>query len=545
MTVRLSVRHVWVVLLVAVSVIVLAACEEAGLGSNDYTVSVQVDGTTKIYPFNESISVGQFLQEINVRLGQDDDVDPPVQTQLRDGMRITITRKVVREECEETELGYDTIEQTDHSLRPGERVVAQTGKMGIGQVCYRVTDLNGQESSREEIRPRPLPIATPRNEIIHVGIDRLETSISIDGVMAYISGGQAWIIDGNTANIRQITVHGRLDGRVFDLSPDGRRLLYTRSTEDETDPDFSNELWVILDTSAGIPQPVQLIEDVRWAQWVPGQETTLGYSTALPSPDSASWSAFNDLFVMQLDPETGEIEAVDEIISPNSLGMYAYWGRRYAWSPDGSQIAWANANGVGVIDQENNGSYLPLLQFTQYETALLGSWVWVPTLSWSDEGLLITTVHGPPYEDEPPEDSIIFDTAVVEPASGLQVNPMFSASGIWSSPVFSPTVRDENGYEKAWVAYFRAREPHNSRGTEYDLVIADSDGSNPRVLFPGASRPGLRAPDPEDGLRWSPDATKIALVYERNLWIVDVDTGLDYQITNDGQATRPRWSREP
>src|SRR5690606_7013017 len=102
------------------------------------------------------------------------------------------------------------------------------------------------------------------------------------------------------------------DGRVFDLSPDGRRLLYTVSTEDPADPEFSNELWAILDTSASVPQPVQLVpEDVRVAQWVPGQPTaTVAYSTANPATEAPGWRAYNDLYVMQLDPETGEVLGV-------------------------------------------------------------------------------------------------------------------------------------------------------------------------------------------------------------------------------------------
>jgi len=72
-------------------------------------------------------------------------------------------------------------------------------------------------------------------------------------------------------------------------------------------------------------------------------------------------------------------------------------------------------------------------------------------------------------------------------------------------------------------------------------VVADRDGSNARVVFPGAERPGLR-PDPEDGIAWSPSARQIALIYQGNLWVIDVKTGQAYQITSDGQASRPRWS---
>ena len=67
---------------------------------------------------------------------------------------------------------------------------------------------------------------------------------------------------------------------------------------------FSNELWVILDTTASFPRSIQLVpEDVRVAQWV--RPYTISYSTANPTTDGAGWRAYNDLYLIQLDPEIG------------------------------------------------------------------------------------------------------------------------------------------------------------------------------------------------------------------------------------------------
>ena len=102
----------------------------------------------------------------------------------------------------------------------------------------------------------------------------------------------------------------------------------------------------------------------------------------------------------------------------------------------------------------------------------------------------------------------------------------------------------DDGEPTYYIAFFQAREPLNSPSTEYDLVVVDRDGSNPRVIFPGPDRPGLRLPDPEDSIAWSPQARQIALIHQGNLWIVDIDTELAYPITSDGQASHPRWSRQ-
>jgi len=521
----------------------LAACQGSGSGTGDFTVTVHVDGRSQVYRYDKMISVGQFLSEIGVTLNELDEVNPSLYTQLRDGMRITIARVVERTDCSEViDLPYETERRFNQALPPGEERVTQTGINGKQQVCYRITEKDGVEVNRSE--NNRITIQDPRNEIIWVGSAPPDTLIPIDGTLAYISNGQAWIIEGNTAQLRPLTIEGNLDGRVFDLSDNGRQLVYTRSTLDENDPDFSNELWVIMDTSLPTPDPVQLAPtDVLYAEWVAGQQTpTVSYSTAVPTDGIPNWQAYNDLWLIQLDPETGETLDLEEVVPSNALGIYSYWGRHYAWSPDGSKIAWALADSVGLVDVET-GDYNTLLNFREYGTALANFWVWVPVLSWSDDGRLITTVHGPSYGAEAPEDSIVFDVAVLDSGSAFQINPFFSRSGIWSTPTYSPMIEGPDGNSTYLIAYFRAREPLNSLGSDYELVVADSDGSNARVLFPtDPGKPGLR-PDPEDGIAWSPMGRQIALIYQENLWIVDVKTGQANQITNDNQASRPRWSR--
>ena len=527
--------------------VLLGACGNSDLRSNDFSITVDVDGERLVYRYSKYVSVGQFLDEIGVVLSELDEVNPLLQTQVRDGMRITVTRVVQREECETELIPFGTDYVPSQSLSPGQERLGQTGAEGEAQVCYRITEKDGVQTSRDQIGP-PIVLQSPRNEIIYVGSEPPETLIPIEGVLTFISGGQAWIIQGNTANLNPLTEDGFLDGRVFELSQNGRQLLYTRSTPDEDDPSFSNELWAILDTTASFPRPIQLVpEDVRSAQWVPGQPPyTVSYTTANPISDGAGWRAYNDLYLMQLDPENGAslAEGFREVISANSLGSYAYWGRRFKWSPDGAYLAWTNADSIGLVDLEE-GAFTTLMTFPEYAPLLEhpGGAIWVPTLSWSEDGYLLATMHGDPYADEAPKDSIIFDTAVMNVDSGLQINPFISQVGIWSSVTYSPMVTGPDGNPTYRIAYLKARDPLNSPGTEYDLWVVDRDGSNARPVFPGLDKPGLRLPDPEDGITWSPMARQIALIHQGNLWIIDVNSGQAYSITNDGQASRPRWSR--
>jgi hypothetical protein len=537
-------QRLLVFLTIMMAGIALAGCQQANPNTGDFKITVEADGERLVYSYDKRISVGQFLDEIGVTLDEDDEVNPLLQTQIRDGMVITVTRVEQRQECEEETVPFETEQLPTQNLPPGEQEVAQTGENGTMQICYRITEKDGLQTSKVEVSR--ILTKEPRNEQIWLGSEAPETLVPIEGILTYLYDGQAWIIEGNTANANPLTDEGYLDGRVFDLSPDGRQLLYTRRTPDDSDPNFSNELWAILDTTASFPRAVQLIEDVRVAQWVPEQPPyTLSYSTASPTSDGEGWRAYNDLYLAQLDPESGVMlaPAVQEIVSINSLGVYAYWGRRFAWSPDGTHLAWANADSVGLVNLDT-GDFDTLLSFPEFAPLLERRVVWVPTLSWSENGQLITTMHGQPYADESPKDSIIFDMAVLDVETGLQIDEFIPQIGIWSTPTYSPLVEGPDGTPTYSIAYFKARNPLNSPGTEYDLWVADRDGSNAHLIFPGLDKPGLRSPDPEDGIAWSPNARQIALIHQKNLWIIDLKADQAYPITRDGRASRPRWSRE-
>lgn len=525
--------------------VTLAACQDEGGAGGRFNITVDADGASRVYTYDKPVSVGQFLEAIDVTLDALDEVNPPLYTQLRDGLRITVTRVVERQECVREPVPFKRQVIPSERLKPGEEQIGQTGEAGENEICYLITEKNGVEVSRNP--GIPVPVRPARDEIVYVGAEPSEAVISIDGVLAYISGDQPWIIERSTARRRPVAEVGGLDRRVFDLSADGRQLLFTRATEDENDPVFSNELWAVLNTSARTPQAVQLFpNDVLSAQWVPGRTNTLSYSTAVPTSDQIGWRAYNDLFTVELDPQTGEAisDSVEQIVEQNALGAYAYWGRRFLWSPSGERLAWANADSVGTVDLER-GEFVPLLSFAEYATLL--PLVWVPTLSWSEDGLLITTAHGAPYGTESREDSIVFDTAVLDAENELVLPTFRAKSGIWSSPSYSPLIEHADGRTETLVAYFQAREPLNSLGSTYDLWIADVDGSNARKVFPGPDDPGqgFRSPDPEDGIAWSPTGTQLAFIYQQNLWIYDLDTGLASAVTSDGQAARPRWSGAP
>jgi len=158
--------------------------------------------------------------------------------------------------------------------------------------------------------------------------------------------------------------------------------------------------------------------------------------------------------------------------------------------------------------------------------------------------MMVTTLHGPPYGSESAINSVVFNIAMMAPQRELVVDSVIALAGIWAQPKFSPISQDGAGFPDFDVAYLQARDPLNSLGGEYDLVVADRDGSNPTAIFPPEGRPGIRPfneTQPTE-FEWSPTGTHIAIIYQGNLWIVEVATRHAQQITTDGQASHPRWT---
>ncbi|HLA44440.1 MAG TPA: G5 domain-containing protein [Aggregatilineales bacterium] len=528
-------------LFLLVCVILLAACNQQSAPTSEIRVELIDGNVRRSYVYESAISVDEFLRRIDARVGELDRVSPSRFAQIEDGMTITIVRVSEEVSCFDDEFPFDTRRIPTDALDPGVEEVLQSGENGTRQTCERCIFEGGIQTSCSVTSETVIKEA--KEQIIYYGTGGVDVPIVVEGKLAYISNGQAWFIEGNVRNRRPITTEGRLDGRIFDLSPNGRQLLFSRSSEALDDPDFTNELWAILDT--GDPEPVRLLPDnVISGGWYPGENFTVSYSTAEPRTGFPGWEAYNDNYVMRIDSQTGETLDFNDVVGVNAIGIYSYWGAKYVWSPDGQKLAWSRADSIGLVDLKNNGDFTTLITFPHFDPALVANWVWQPEIMWSqDSSMLISTVHGTPYGGESPINSVVFNIAVVDPDRGLIIDEAIPLAGIWAQPRYSPIQQDAAGFPEYRIAYLQARDPLNSLGGDYDLVVADRDGSNPKRVFPPEGRPGMRPFNEQQTslFIWSPSGTHIAIIYQGNLWIVEVSTGLAQQITTDGQASHPIW----
>ncbi|MCE2473224.1 MAG: G5 domain-containing protein [Anaerolineae bacterium] len=524
--------------IIGIVIFALAACGP-GDEAPSIDVAIVVDGKTVSLSLPSIVSVDQLLASAQIELGPQDRISHPLVAQVEANMMITIRRVREKEVCDQQEIAFERLLQPKEGVPAGGQRVGRIGKPGIEEACYRVTLEDDKEVERVLI-DKPLLVRAPIDEIIYTGTTATVTPVAIAGRLSYINHGNAWTIEDNTVNKRQLTTSHNLDSLVFHQNEAGTLIIFSGET-DATD-DFFNELWLV--ASDRESEALRLSPtDVLFAEWRPRSSNTIAYSTGERSVDRLGWKALNNLWLMTIDLESGRTLTIEEALPESSGGLFGWWGTHFAWSPLGNQLAWARPDGFGLVDFERK-RLIALADYAVFKRAT--DWIWLTSLSWSHEGqLLAVVIHGLPQADEPAETSPVFDV-LVSSADGRFAAEVKAAAGMWAAPSFSPgKVAGDGDGREGFLAWLQAREPRNSMNSEYDLVVADRDGSNERRLFPPAGADGMLKHDhgltPKD-YAWSPDARHIAAMYRGDLWLVDVGTAEAHQLTFDGASSNPVWT---
>jgi hypothetical protein len=519
--------HLWLTFFILC--IFLTGCSNPQISS---LISVQIyaDGKTQNLQIENGQSVQQALQLAGIALGPLDQVTPPTYATLADQANISVTRIKEEFEIEEVEIPFERQIVKNESLPEGQTLLVQPGENGLRQITYRHLLENGIEVSNTVFKMTD--IKEPKPEIIMVGIQSPFTPIPINGVIAFISNGNAWIMKGTTADRKPILTSGDLDGRVFSISPDQEWLLFSRS---EAIDEKINSLWII-NLTENNPEPKYLNVDnvIHFADWVPNYRRVITYSTVEPRPTAPGWQANNDLFRLSLS-EYGSVAANELVLEANSGGIYGWWGTNFAWSPNGSALAYARPDSIGLIELENY-NINPLVNLLPFQTR--GDWAWVPGISWSiDESTLYTVDHEAMSGLASPEDSPLFNLTALPTETNTKIN-LINQSGMFAYPVLSQSnPRDEQ------IAFLKAIFPEQSETSRYNLMVMDKDGSNLKNVFPPQGAAGLEpqkivwGSEPDNEL----DYPTLAFTYQGNLWLLNLESNSAKQITGDGAISKIDW----
>lgn len=579
-------------LLTLLLITLLAACRPSD-ATPAPTVTISADGTVRVVTITDEITVSDVLRRAGITYDDlVDRINPSLQSRVTDGLSITIVR--VRHETisERQIIPFDRVSLANDSLAAGDEIRVQAGANGEAEVMIRITYEDGVEVSRTQLGPGVI-ITPPRNEIVMFGSQGELATVPVKGTLVFVSSGNVWIIRQNSANKRALTQDGGVDSVILDLSQDGRRLLFSRSATladdvilsetpvptETASPDAPfNSLWVVLDTTDRDSEPVRLdLNNILYAAWVPGSEREIVYSTAEPRSGWPGWQANNDLWTATISAN-GAITNAQQLLETSSGGIYGFYGTTFSFAPDGVHLAWSQADAVGVLlpdyTPDDEDELAPTVEPTPtvdpestdeaestaepeptlpaglppaYDRVTLASFapanvyqfIWRPGIAWSPDGQsLITTMHGAPLGTEPAEDSPLFHITAFDVNNLFHVE-LLPRAGIWAKAQYSPSTESSDSTQ---IAFLEALNPLDSQVSQYRLAVMDRDGSNRRYVFPAAEDPGISSGDLDDkGFAWSPDGRQIAVIYEGNLYLVDVITGLPQQITQDGNAESPRW----
>lgn len=480
------------------------------------TVYLHMDAADQVLQ-TEAPTVRLALRDWGLHLEATDEVTPPLWTPVRSGMAITITRYLEEREEEVLPAGMRTVR--DEFLSPEEGRVVQAPEDGLEEFIYRAAYDGPHRLGRELVARRV--VVPPREGLELVGAKGTIPSAPISGTLAYISNSDAWVMRGESGHKRPLTRDGLLDGRVFDLSPDGRTLLFTQ-TPTRTDAAF-NELWTMdAEVLNARPQPTG-IAGVLWAAWAPGRGSAdasgdlgaglrFAYTSAEPTRGAPGWRARNDLRLVAWPALTETL-----VLSPTSAFIYSWWGETWAWSPDGRALAYARADELGLLRLER-GEREPLQRFRPYHTG--GDWVWLPQIAWApDGGQLAANLH------TGAEEEALFSVMLLDLEGG--VRELAPDAGPWAAPAWSP---------RGDRIVLGLPQPGAEAGAYLLHQIATAVWAPPAPLLPEGA-----IAVPYLDLAWGPDGDQLVVRQDGDLQLVHLSDGRVAPLTATGLASHPRW----
>jgi len=499
-------------------------------------VRIEADRQLEVLSLPLGSTVSDAIEASEFDVGINDEVTPPEYTLVSSGLEIQIKRVVEYFETLSAILPFERQIVKNEAISEGETRLIQPGKNGLEEITYRIIEEEGLEQRRVPIQRTV--IIEPIPEIMMIGTQRGYIPLTFPGKIIFVSAQNAWLIEGQTGTRKPIVSTGDLDGRILELSPDSRWLLFTRQMHDLVDG--INNLWLI-DIRNPEAEPIDLeVENIiHYAEWSPQSPSELqtykfAYSTVEPRPSAPGWQANNDLHFVRIT-DTGIIYQHDTIIETNSGGQYGWWGTKFLWSPDGDRIAYSRADSIGIVNLEED-VMVPLIEITPYQT--LSNWAWIPPIAWGPNSEILYFIdHGKPTAFETPEASQVFHVMAFSSESST-IGPLVRKSGMFSHLAPSPEAGTPNGEAAYSLAFLQAIQPLESEASDYRLVVMDLDGSNQMTLFPPKGEMGLE-PGP---ISWAPDGSRIALIYQNNLWIIDPVKLITQPITAEGQTTAFEWN---
>ena len=545
------------------AIFLLSACAPPQATQELIQVEITADGQTVTLELPAGSTVQQALDRAKLSMNALDRSEPPVYTVLGDGAQIQLVRVTEDFEIKQVVIPYEQQTLRNESLPVEKEVLIQKGKEGLQEITYRRVYEDGVQVSDLPTPIKSVVVTEPVPEIRMIGVQTPFAPVPIPGKLYYLRDGNIWKIEGTTANRQAVLTLGDLDGRIFNISSDGSWALFTRRSEaegqinslwaaqigPETGPEATARPTLAPGEVPGEQEPIDLrVKNViHFADFIPGSNTKVVFSTVEPRAAAPGWQANNDLNAL-IFSTSGWTTKWTQVLEANAGGVYGWWGTSFLWGPDGRSLAYTRPDSIGLVDYKA-GSITTTLNIIPLQTH--GDWAWVPGLTWGPDGnALYTLDHVAPAGATNPEESTIFDLTAVLLQGGPTLH-LVSQTGMFAYPLASPVQNSAGGLDYQ-LAYLQALFPDQSETSRYRVTVMDRDGSNRRSIFPPEQSAGME-PQQYWGV-WSPTEMPnaegstlestgyaLAVIYQGNLWLVNTVSGEAFQVTGDGLTTRLLW----
>ena len=157
-----------------------------------------VDGNTTTVRKTTYKKVEDILKELNITLGEKDEVTPGLKSEVATVDTIKIARTGKTTETKKEVIKFETKEEKDDSKYVDEKVTKVEGKNGEKEVTYNVVRENGKEVSREVASEKVITEATAK--VVVVGTkQRPAAEQAYAAAQSYAPGGSVVLPNGNTA----------------------------------------------------------------------------------------------------------------------------------------------------------------------------------------------------------------------------------------------------------------------------------------------------------------------------------------------------------
>ena len=159
-----------------------------------------VDGDTTTVRKTTYKKVEDILKELNITLGEKDQVTPSLNSEVAKVDTIKISRTGKTTETKKEVIKFETKEEKDDSKYVDEKVTKVEGKNGEKEVTYNVVRENGKEVSREVASEKVITEATAK--VVVVGTKQrpvAEQSYAAQAQSYSAPGGSVALANGNTA----------------------------------------------------------------------------------------------------------------------------------------------------------------------------------------------------------------------------------------------------------------------------------------------------------------------------------------------------------